>query len=200
MGNYNFCYNYNFLSDWFKANPEIKKYDVLKELGMTYYRTLQNWMEGITMMPLTQMMKFCNRYNVPISAFFLNEENEVNMSCACITTTSQIAPTCGWGDTERSFGIKTGDPRMTIHTESKLPSYCISPCEQTDSLLNVTAKDDDRIEAINRDERMRFLDIIAKQSKQIAELSKENTKLHQQLLNASTTGYGISMVAEDSPR
>ena len=70
---HNFCYNYSFLSDWMKANPHIKRMDLLNTLEMCDYGTLAKWLNGVTMMPLTQIMKFCNRYNVPITAFFYDE-------------------------------------------------------------------------------------------------------------------------------
>ena len=70
---HNFCYNYSFLSDWMKANPHIKRMDLLNTLEMCDYGTLAKWLNGVTMMPLTQIMKFCNRYDVPITAFFYDE-------------------------------------------------------------------------------------------------------------------------------
>ena len=73
---YNFVYNYGFLSDWMKANPEIKRGEILQSMGMSDYGTLGKWIEGATMMPMAQMMKFCNRWCVPVTAFFLDEKAE----------------------------------------------------------------------------------------------------------------------------
>ena len=120
---HNFCYNYSFLSDWMKANPHIKRMDLLNTLEMCDYGTLAKWLNGVTMMPLTQIMKFCNRYNVPITAFFYDELADDNSVFSPLHIDAMIEPANGWPDSNRKAGIKVCDPRSTEHIVSNLPKY-----------------------------------------------------------------------------
>ncbi len=183
MKDYNFCYNYGFFADWLNANPKIRRYDILHELGMSDYRTLQNWMEGKTMMPLTQMMKFCNRYNVPLTAFFYDEHADANSAFAPISANSMTEPDGGWRESDRRAGIKVGDPRTDTHYPSQLPEYCKRPVaasseENKETQMGGTNENPDghgnQSTAPNtHDERMRLLDIVERQSKHIIELTSE---------------------------
>ena len=193
MKDFNFCYNYGFLQDWLKANPKIKRYDVLAEMEMSYYRTLQNWMEGATMMPLTQMMKFCNRYNVPITAFFFDANADDDSIFTPIPPGAMIEPAGGWVENDRRTGIKTGDPRTDIHIPSNLPDYCKNIKLQH----NICDSDKDMKEKkVTHSERMRYLDIIEQQNVQIAELNRKTLELQQKIIDleqqCTHIDYGIA--------
>lgn len=193
MKDFNFCYNYAFLQDWLKANPKIKRYDVLAEMEMSYYRTLQNWMEGATMMPLTQMMKFCNRYNVPITAFFFDANADDDSIFTPIPPGAMIEPAGGWVENDRRTGIKTGDPRTDIHIPSNLPDYCKNIKLQH----NICYSDKDMKEKeVTHSERMRYLDIIEQQNVQIAELNRKTLELQQKIIDleqqCTHIDYGIA--------
>lgn len=193
MKDFNFCYNYGFLQDWLKANPKIKRYDVLAEMEMSYYRTLQNWMEGATMMPLTQMMKFCNRYNVPITAFFFDANADDDSIFTPIPPGAMIEPAGGWVENDRRTGIKTGDPRTDIHIPSNLPDYCKNIKLQH----NIRDSDKDMKEKeVTHSERMRYLDIIEQQNVQIAELNRKTLELQQKIIDleqqCTHIDYGIA--------
>lgn len=176
---YNFCYNYSFLSDWMKANPHIKRMDLLKNLGMCDYGTLAKWLNGITMMPLTQIMKFCNRYNVPITAFFYDELADDHSVFSPLNIDAIIEPAKGWPNKNRKAGIKVCDPRSTEHIDSNLPkyvrlaSYTTSQKEYTKSsfISNVSPV------SMNIDERSKLLDIIKKQNDIIMELTQLNPNI-----------------------
>jgi hypothetical protein len=182
MKNFNFCYNYGFLRDWLKTNPKIKRYDVLAEMEMSYYRTLQNWMEGVTMMPLTQMMKFCNRYNVPITAFFFDANADDDSIFTSIPPGAMIEPAGGWIENDRKTGIKTGDPRTDIHIPSNLPKYCKSINLQH-NICDSDVKKDIKEKEVTHSERMRYLDIIEQQHVQIVELSRKTLELQQKIID-----------------
>ena len=185
---YNFCYNYNFLSDWMKANPHIKRMDLLNNLEMCDYGTLAKWLNGVTMMPLTQMMKFCNRYSVPITAFFYDELADDNSVFSPLNIDAMIEPAKGWPDSNRKAGIKVCDPRSAEHIASNLPKYvrlasCTpSPKEYTKSSFanNVSSIN------ITIDERSKFLDIIKKQNDIIIELMRVNKDFHENMMDTNT--------------
>ena len=140
MKEHNIVYNYGFLADWMQANPSIKRNEILQSMEMSDYNTLRNWVEGATMLPLTQLMKFCNRFNVPITAFFLDEKADDTSIIAPITPNSMIEPAGGWPDSSRKAGIKVCDPRSNIHMITNMPDYIRTGepsdvCEQrTDAL------------------------------------------------------------------
>lgn len=172
MKDHNFVYNYSFLSDWFRANPTIKRYDVLANMGMSDYRTLQNWMEGVTIMPVHQIMKFCNLYNVPIHAFFYDEYADEHSLYAKLHPNAMIEPSGGYPEASRT-GLKLSDPRTNTHTTSVMPDYCHTSISQEPQDHSTTEQGT----AIPQDERMRYLDIIEKLNDRVMELSRENARL-----------------------
>lgn len=184
MKDYNFCYNYGFFADWLNANPKIRRYDILHELGMSDYRTLQNWMEGKTMMPLTQMMKFCNRYNVPLTAFFYDEHADANSAFAPISTNSMTEPDGGWRESDRRAGIKVGDPRTATHYPSNLPPYIpanSNAADENNAAENNHAQAQSAQDCLTSEERMEYLKTISKLSDKILELTNKIIALQERL-------------------
>lgn len=131
MITHNYCYNFSFFADFFAANPGIKKYDVLREMGMKDYSTLQRWMDGVTLMPLHQLMKFCNLYSVPITAMFLDENAEASSLVPAVPDGARIEPVGGWKDIKKGAGIKIGPSRVDVHYCSNLPAYCKTDADIT---------------------------------------------------------------------
>lgn len=193
MKEQNIVYNYGFLADWMKANPSIKRNEILQSMEMIDYNTLRNWVEGATMLPLTQLMKFCNRFNVPVTAFFLDEKADDTSIIAPITPNSMIEPAGGWPDSSRKAGIKVCDPRSNIHMITNMPDYIRTSkpsdvCEHTTEDSSIPAK-----------ERMRYLDIIEKLNDRVMALSEEIIKLNKQInkmKSECSRNYGYGMVAE----
>ena len=192
MKEHNIVYNYGFLADWMKANPSIKRNEILQSMEMIDYNTLRNWIDGTTMLPLTQLMKFCNRFNVPITAFFLDEKADETSIIAPITPNSMIEPAGGWPDSSRKAGIKVCDPRSNVHMITTMPEY-IRTMETADIDEQTTEND-----SISEKERMRYLDLIEKLSGQILDLTREIISLKEEnmqlRLKNDTSSYG--MVAE----
>ena len=155
-----------------QANPSIKRNEILQSMEMCDYNTLRNWVEGATMLPLTQLMKFCNRFNVPITAFFLDEKADDTSIIAPITPNSMIEPAGGWSDSSRKAGIKVCDPRSNIHMITNMPAYVRTSessdvCDQTTEDSSIPAK-----------ERMRYLDVIEKLNDRVMALSEENIRVN----------------------
>lgn len=194
MKEHNIVYNYGFLADWMQANPSIKRNEILQSMEMSDYNTLRNWVEGATMLPLTQLMKFCNRFNVPITAFFLDEKADDTSIIAPITPNSMIEPAGGWPDASRKAGIKVCDPRSNIHMITNMPEYI-----RAGKSPDAGEQDADGVNIPER-ERMRYLDIIEKLNDRVMAVSEENIKLNNQISkmkierDGNTGGY--SMVAE----
>lgn len=195
MKEHNIVYNYGFLADWMQANPSIKRNEILQSMEMSDYNTLRNWVEGATMLPLTQLMKFCNRFNVPITAFFLDEKADDTSIIAPITPNSMIEPAGGWPDSSRKAGIKVCDPRSNIHMITAMPDY-IRVSKPSDDDKQTT----DIISSIPEKEQMRYLDIIEKLNDRLMALSEENIKLNGQInkmkMERNGKSYGYEMAAE----
>lgn len=197
---YNFVYNYGFLSDWMKANPEIKRGEILRSIDMTDYGTLGKWIDGVTMMPMAQMMKFCNRWCVPVSAFFLNEKAEPGDVYAPITSESNIEPAGGWPDASRKAGIKICDPRTHIHMPSRLPEY-IHQAESSKNTTTLTEKKNNtpQSQSSKEIERMRYLDIIEKLNDRVLSLSQEVIILEKRRSKKDRYLSSYDMTAEPDP-
>ena len=171
-----------------KANPHIKRMDLLNNLEMCDYGTLAKWLNGVTMMPLTQMMKFCNRYSVPITAFFYDELADDNSVFSPLNIDAMIEPAKGWPDSNRKAGIKVCDPRSAEHIDSNLPKYVRlasnrqSKKEESNSSLmsNISSSD------MNIEERNKFLDVIKKQNDIIIELMRVNKDFHENMMDSNT--------------
>lgn len=198
MKEHNIVYNYGFLADWMQANPSIKRNEILQSMEMSDYNTLRNWVDGITMLPLTQLMKFCNRFNVPVTAFFLDEKADDTSIIAPITPSSMIEPAGGWPDSSRKAGIKVCDPRSNVHMITNMPDY-IRERDTTD----ICEQTSDNISSVPEKERMRYIDIIEKLNDRLMALSEENIKLNKQINKMKTerkeNTYGYGMVAESDP-
>lgn len=194
MKEHNIVYNYGFLADWMQANPSIRRNEILQSMEMSDYNTLRNWVEGMTMLPLTQLMKFCNRFNVPITAFFLDEKADDTSIIAPIKPSSMIEPAGGWPDSSRKAGIKVCDPRSKIHMITTMPDY-IRTSQPSDMGEQNTEESN-----ISEKERMRYLDIIEKLNDRVMALSEENIKLNNQVNKMKTerdgNSYGYGMVAD----
>lgn len=194
MKEHNIVYNYGFLADWMQANPSIRRNEILQSMEMCDYNTLRNWVEGATMLPLTQLMKFCNRFNVPITAFFLDEKADDTLVIAPITPSSMIEPAGGWPDSSRKAGIKVCDPRSNVHMITAMPDY-IRTSKPSD-ISEQNAEDS----SISEKERMRYLDIIEKLNDRVMALSEENIKLNSQInkmkVERDENSYDYGMVAD----
>ena len=187
MKEHNIVYNYGFLADWMRANPSIKRNEILQSMEMSDYNTLRNWVDGVTMLPLTQLMKFCNRFNVPITAFFLDEKADDTSIIAPITPGSMIEPAGGWPDSSRKAGIKVCDPRSNIHMITNMPNYI-----KMEEHSGICEQKSDIISSIPEKERMRYLDIIEKLNDRLMALSEENIKLNKLINKMKTEKVGYA--------
>lgn len=65
-------YNYSFLSEWMEANKKISVTSILQAIGTKSNNSLRVWELGKCAMPVISILRFCNTFNVPISAFICN--------------------------------------------------------------------------------------------------------------------------------
>lgn len=183
MKSHNFVYNYGFLADWRKANPTVKRNELLQCFDMGDYATLAKWIKGETMMPLGQMLRFCNQYSVPI-AFFFDEKATKGDLLAPITINSFIEPSGGWPNTGRKAGMKVYDPRTTMHYPSNLPPYVPTVQNATKENNNEgdnPAKQQTAQDCLTSEERMEYLRTINKLNDRVLELVQKIITLQERL-------------------
>lgn len=194
-------YNYSFLSRWMEANGKININTILQAIGSTSNNSLRLWEQGRCPMPVSSILRFCNTFQVPISAFFYDKDGD---SKYVQPHDGDIFSPDGGYVTERKAGSRALlDPLDVSLIPSVVPGL-VNPDEQKQSntelsspicipapdteqgkmivvgnvsdqnmkaLLDLEAK---RMEADNRhsEERARLLDVIAEQQKQIANLTR----------------------------
>lgn len=62
-------FNFGFLSQWLEANPDIQKGAILYALGTKANNSFKAWAQGEGAMPIITILRFCNSFQIPISAF-----------------------------------------------------------------------------------------------------------------------------------
>ena len=72
-------YNYSFLGRWMAKNKGITINTILRAIGSTSNNSLRLWEHGKCPMPVTSILRFCNTFQVPISAFFCDIDNNSSL-------------------------------------------------------------------------------------------------------------------------
>ena len=62
-------FNFGFLSQWLEANHDIQKGSILYALGTKANNSFKAWAQGEGAMPIITILRFCNSFQIPISAF-----------------------------------------------------------------------------------------------------------------------------------
>lgn len=98
-------YNFGFFDEWIKANPQIKKKALLDALGIKADSGMKKWADRRYPMPVISMLRFCNSFNVPLSAFFRDmDADEQPTTIPHPTINDQLEPDGGY--------IKPGEERQ----------------------------------------------------------------------------------------
>ena len=195
-------YNFSFLSQWLEANPAIPKGEILQALGAKSNNRFKAWVRCEGPMPVLSMLRLCNAYQIPLSAFF--RDADAGADGAVVPGVPMpddiLEPAQGYADNmdDRQHGERSMlNPLNVKVTPSVVPGVVAKPCkvddtqeaakptasnENTDkkntSLPTTDNISDTNIAAIvaleNRhiEQQQRLLDIIAEQQKQIADLTR----------------------------
>lgn len=201
-------YNYSFLSEWMEANKKISINSILQALGTKSNNSLRVWEQGTCAMPVIGILRFCNTFNVPISAFICNTgepcESKVEPSA-----NARFEPEGGY---LTDMATRQPGERRPLSPIDVTPTPSIIPnaipiekedaqkdeCNDNDvtegnntelSLLIELQKKQAENDAENIAQQQKLLDIILRQQEQIERL----TQLLQDRQDRSR-GYG--MVAE----
>lgn len=178
-------YNFSFLNEWLKANPEIPKGEILQAIGSKANNRFKAWVRCEGPMPIISMLRLCNAYQIPLSAFF--RDADAGTDGAVVPGMPMpddiLEPVQGYADNmdDRQQGERSIlNPLSVKVTPSVVPGVTARPIKVDDTQEPPTAVDnvsDTNLAAIIKMEnehmaqQRRLLDIIAEQQKQIADLA-----------------------------
>ena len=69
-----YFYNYSFLNKWMEANGNITNKQIMKAMGTTSNACLDSWIRMKSPLPTIALLRFCNAFHVPLSAFIVNAD------------------------------------------------------------------------------------------------------------------------------
>lgn len=100
-------YNYSFLGRWMEVNGRININTILQAIGSTLNNSLRLWEQGRCPMPVSSILRFCNTFQVPISAFFYDKDSDPTRSAMYVQPQEGdiFAPDGGYV-TERKAGSR----------------------------------------------------------------------------------------------
>ena len=178
-------YNFSFLNEWLKVNPEIPKGEILQALGAKSNNRFKAWVRCEGPMPVISMLRLCNAFQIPLSAFF--RDADAGADGAVVPGMPMpddiLEPAQGYAENtdDRQHGERSMlNPLSVKVTPSVVPGVTARQIKVDDTQEPPAAVDnisDANIAAIIKMEKehmaqqRRLLDIIAEQQKQIADLA-----------------------------
>ena len=87
-------YNYSFLERWMQANQKVDGKRILQAIGSTSNQSLRLYLDRKCPMPIISILRFCNTFHVPISAFIVDKEKYLGYvdDSKGIETESEVIP------------------------------------------------------------------------------------------------------------
>ena len=180
-------YNFSFLNEWLEANPEIPKGEILQAIGTKANNRFKAWVRCEGPMPVISMLRLCNAYQIPLSAFFRDADAGTDGAVVpgMPTPDDILEPAQGYADNmdDRQQGERSIlNPLSVKVTPSVVPGVAMTPIEvhvaQEPVKTETAPISDANLAAIIKMEndhvaqQHRLLDIIAEQQKQIADLTR----------------------------
>lgn len=178
-------YNFSFLNEWLKANPEIPKGEILQALGAKSNNRFKAWVRCEGPMPVLSMLRLCNAYQIPLSAFFRDADAGADGAVVpgMPTPNDILEPAQGYASStdERQHGERSMLNPLDVQIAPSVVPGVVAKTRETEdaqeSAIPANKISDANLAAIVKleNEHMaqhrRLLDIIAEQQKQIADLA-----------------------------
>ena len=178
-------YNFSFLNEWLKANPEIPKGEILQAIGSKANNRFKAWVRCEGPMPVISMLRLCNAYQIPLSAFFRDADAGTDGAVmpGMPMPDDILEPAQGYADNQddRQQGERSIlNPLSVKVTPSVVPGVTARPIKVNDTQEPPATVDNIsdanlvsiiRLENEHMAQQRRLLDIIAEQQKQIADLA-----------------------------
>lgn len=178
-------YNFSFLNEWLKANPEIPKGEILQAIGSKANNRFKAWVRCEGPMPVISMLRLCNAFQIPLSAFFRNSDAGTDGAVVpgMPMPDDILEPAQGYAENtdDRQHGERSMlNPLSVKVTPSVVPGVTARPIKVDDTQEPPTTVDNVseanlaaiiKMEKEHMSQHRRLLDIIAEQQKQIADLA-----------------------------
>ena len=178
-------YNFSFLNEWLKANPEIPKGEILQAIGSKANNRFKAWVRCEGPMPVISMLGLCNAYQIPLSAFFRDADAGTDGAVVpgMPTPDDILEPVQGYADNmdDRQQGERSIlNPLSVKVTPSVVPGVTArqikvediqEPPVTVDNISETNLAAIIKLENEHMAQQRRLLDIIAEQQKQIADLA-----------------------------
>ena len=178
-------YNFSFLNEWLKANPEIPKGEILQAIGSKANNRFKAWVRCEGPMPVISMLRLCNAYQIPLSAFF--RDADAGADGAVVPGMPMpddiLEPAQGYADNtdDRQHGERSMlNPLNVRVTPSVVPGVTARPIKvddtqeppaTVDNISDANLATIIKMEKEHMAQHHQLLDIIAEQQKQIADLA-----------------------------
>ena len=118
-----YFYNYSFLDKWMEANRKITNKQIMKAMGTTSNSCLDSWIRMKSPLPTIALLRFCNAFHVPLSAFIvdadkdLQEEGDCCEEYVCPGIDDQFEPDGGYIDNDEKRKLGTRALRNPLDVE-----------------------------------------------------------------------------------
>ena len=180
-------YNFSFLNEWLKANPEIPIGEILQAIGAKSNNRFKAWVRCEGPMPVLSMLRLCNAFQIPLSAFFRDADAGADGAVVpgMPTPNDILEPAQGYADNmdDRQHGERSMlNPLNVQIAPSVVPGVVAKPYKVDDTQEPATKTTDNisdanlaaiiKMENEHMAQQRRLLDIIAEQQKQIADLTR----------------------------
>ena len=126
-----YFYNYSFLDKWMEANRKITNKQIMKAMGTTSNACLDSWIRMKSPLPTIALLRFCNAFHVPLSAFIVDadaqtEENDEGIEHVLPGIDDQFEPDGGYidNDEKRKLGTRVlRNPLDVERVKSVVPGW-----------------------------------------------------------------------------
>ena len=128
-----YFYNYSFLDKWMEANRKITNREIMKAMGTTSNACLDSWISMKSPLPTIALLRFCNAFHVPLSAFIVDADKDqqgIEGCCdegyVCPGIDDQFEPDGGYidNDEKRKKGTRAlRNPLDVERMESVVPGW-----------------------------------------------------------------------------
>lgn len=128
-----YFYNYSFLTKWMEANGDITNKQIMKAMGTTSNACLDTWIRMKSPLPTNALLRFCNAFHVPLSAFIVDADKDqqgmegfCGEGYVCPGIDDQFEPDGGYldNDEKRKKGTRAlRNPLDVERIESVVPGW-----------------------------------------------------------------------------
>ena len=179
-------YNFSFLNEWFEANPDIPIGEILQALGAKSNNRFKAWVRGEGPMPIISMLRLCNAFQIPLSAFFRDADAGMDgaVGPGMPTPNDILEPAQGYADNtdDRQHGERSMLNPLNVQVRPAVVPGVVAKSIKGDDTQKQSAAVDNisdanlaaiiKMENEHMAQQHRLLDNIAEQQKQIADLTR----------------------------